>query len=128
MNHEEFVALVEEIGFSAVPEKFRQKIANVALVVEDEPNREIRAEFDLGDEDTLLGLYQGIPHTERGVDYGSVMPDKIVLYRLPILQAAEEDRVDLKMIIRDTIWHEVAHHFGLSEEDVEKRESERDTS
>lgn len=125
MTHEEFVALVEDIGFSSVPEKFRSKLSNVALTVEDEPDREVRAEFDLGDEDTLLGLYQGVPHTERGVDYGLVMPDRIVIYRLPTLQASEEDRVDVRKIVADTIWHEVAHHFGLSEDEVEKREYER---
>lgn len=125
MTHEEFVALVEDIGFSSVPVEFRAKLSNVALTVEDEPDREVRAEFDLGDEDTLLGLYQGVPHTERGVDYGLVMPDKIVIYRLPILQASGEDRVDVRKIIVDTIWHEVAHHFGLSEDEVEKREYER---
>jgi predicted Zn-dependent protease with MMP-like domain len=125
MTHEEFVALVEEIGFSSVPEKFRGKLSNVALTVEDEPSREVRVEFDLGDDDTLLGLYQGVPHTERGVDYGLVMPDKIVVYRLPTLEASEEDRVDLRRVISDTIWHEVAHHFGLSEDDVERRERER---
>ncbi|MFA6095934.1 MAG: metallopeptidase family protein [Candidatus Paceibacterota bacterium] len=124
MTHEEFEALVGEIGFSSVPERFRVELSNVALTVEDEPDSSVRAEFDLGDEDTLLGLYQGIPHTERGVDYAA-LPDKIIIYRLPTLEAAEEDRLPVRKIIEDTIWHEVAHHFGLSEHDVERRERER---
>ncbi len=127
MTHEAFVALVEEIGFSPVPERFRHLLKNVALTVEDEPDYEVRAEFGLDEDagDTLLGLYQGVPHTERGVDYGLALPDKIIIYRLPTLDAAEEDRIPVRQVIEDTIWHEVAHHFGLSEDDVERRERER---
>lgn len=127
MTHEEFKKLVADIGFSPVPERFRHLIENVALVVEDEPDRDVRAEFDIDEDagDSLLGLYQGIPHTERGVDYSMTLPDKIIIYRLPTLSFAEENRASVRDVISDTIWHEVAHHFGLSEDDVSRREGER---
>lgn len=126
MTSEEFSDLVADIGWSPVPERFRGLISNVALLVEDEPSAETRRELDLPDEDTLLGLYHGIPRTARGESYGVgiVMPDTITLYRLPILQASAEDGISVRQMIEETIWHEVAHHFGLDEDEVEKREAE----
>lgn len=126
MGHEDFSALVGEIGWSSVPEKFRGLISNVALIVEDEPSPEERSSVDLPESDTLLGLYRGIPRTARGDTYGvgMVLPDTITLYRLPILDAAAEDGLPVRQVIEETIWHEVAHHFGLDEGDVERRERE----
>lgn len=126
MTPEEFSDLVADIGWSPVPERFRGLISNVALLVEDEPSAETRREFNLPDGDTLLGLYHGIPRTARGESYGvgMVMPDTITLYRLPILQTSVEDGISVRQMIEETIWHEVAHHFGLDEDEVEKREAE----
>ena len=126
MTPQEFSDLVADIGWSPVPERFRTLISNVALLVEDEPSAETRRELDLPGEDTLLGLYHGIPRTARGESYGigMVMPDTITLYRLPILQASDEDGISVRQMIEETIWHEVAHHFGLDEDEVERRERE----
>ncbi len=124
MNSEEFEALVADIGFDPVPEKFRPLIENVALMIEDEPSKETRESTGLSDDETLLGLYIGVPHTARGENYNLVLPDKIVIYRLPSLEAAEEDGISVRQLVEETIWHEIAHHFGLSEEEVERREHE----
>lgn len=124
----EFEAHIKE-GYMRLPEWVRKKITNVALLVEDEPSEEVRREQGLGEDETLLGLYRGIPLSERGEYYGvgGTMPDTITLYQRPIEEAAQEDGMDVRDVIADTIWHEFAHHFGMGEGEVRARESERDT-
>lgn len=126
MDQQEFAALVEDVGWSSVPERFRPLISNVALLVEDEPSAADRESVGLPEGDTLLGLYHGIPRTVRGDMYGvgMALPDTITIYRLPILQAAAEDGISVRQMIEETIWHEVAHHFGLDEDEVARRERE----
>ncbi len=126
MTGEEFEKLIEE-GCLLLPEKFRARIRNVALLVEDEPSEEVRELEDLSEDETLLGLYQGIPNTARGDTYGvgPTLPDTITLYRLPIEEAAREDGEDVRKVIAETIWHEYAHYFGMDEDEVQFRESSR---
>jgi predicted Zn-dependent protease with MMP-like domain len=128
MTRSHFEKLVAQ-GFERLPEWVQKKIQNVALLIEDEPSDEDRELQDLSEEETLLGLYKGIPLSERGVHYGEgmVLPDTVTLYRLPILEAAEEDGHDVRDVIADTIWHEYAHHFGIDEEGVHMLEKERGT-
>ena len=125
MNSKDFESLVSSIGFSSVPERFRNLISNVALIIEDDVSFELRRDMRLPDNETLLGLYHGIPLTKRGDNYTGALPDTITLYRLPILRSAEQEGVTVKKMIEETIWHEVAHHFGLNEMEVRKRENER---
>lgn len=127
MSGEQFEKLVED-GFEQLPQWVREKIKNVALLVEDEPSDEDRKIQGLSDEETLLGLYKGIPLSERGEQYGvgMTMPDTITLYQLPIEQAAEEDGLPVAQVIAETIWHEFAHHFGMDEHEVRDREHKRD--
>ncbi|OGG63171.1 hypothetical protein A3C21_01075 [Candidatus Kaiserbacteria bacterium RIFCSPHIGHO2_02_FULL_59_21] len=127
MKRTEFEKLVAE-GFERLPQWVREKIKNVALLVEDEPSQEDRRAEGLGDDETLLGLYKGIPLSERGEQYGvgATMPDTITLYQGPIEQAAAEDGMDVVQVVAETIWHEYAHHFGIDEEDVQRRERNRD--
>lgn len=126
MTLEEFEKLAEE-GFDRLPEWVQAKISNVAVLIEDEPSEEDRQLQGLTDDETLLGLYKGIPLSERGVHYGEgfVMPDTITLYRLPILTAAEEDGIDVRDVVADTIRHEFAHHFGIDEDGVRTLEEAR---
>lgn len=126
MDRKRFERLVAEVGFSPVPEKFRAKLKNVALTVEDEPSDDVRKDFELADDETLLGLYLGIPLTERGSDYGigPTLPDRIVIYYYPTLDEAEDANIPVRQVVAETIWHEVAHHFGLDEDEVAKREEE----
>jgi len=127
MSNEEFETLIEE-GFEKLPDWVRAKIQNVALLVEDEPSEEVRKIEGLGEHDTLLGYYQGIPLSERGEHYGigMTLPDTITLYKLPIERAAEEDGMPVAQVIAETIWHEFAHHFGMNEAEVQFREKQRD--
>ncbi|MEK7155617.1 MAG: metallopeptidase family protein, partial [Patescibacteria group bacterium] len=110
-----------------LPERVRLKIKNVALLIDDEPSDEVRKIEGLGEDETLLGYYQGIPLSERGEMYGvgATMPDTITLYRLPILEVAEQDGLDVRDVVADTIWHEFAHHFGIDEDGVHMLEKKR---
>lgn len=126
MDEETFRALAAK-EWAAIPERFALLVENVALIVEDEPDARTREEEGLGEGETLLGLYRGIPRTERGSEYGvgMTLPDTVTLYRLPILEAAgSTDPEAVAAEIRDTIWHEVGHYFGFDEPSIGKREDE----
>ncbi len=124
MTPEQFEHLVAEEFPKAIPEKFQERMKNIALLIEDEPSSEVRTQEKLEPGETLLGLYQGISFDRRGELYGvgPTMPDTITLYRLPILEEAGDDVEHVRKVIRDTIWHEVAHYFGFDEGMVRKRE------
>jgi len=126
MQRNEFEKLVEE-GFGRLPEWVREKIKNVALLTEDEPSEDEKRENELRDEETLLGLYKGIPLSARGEEYGvgGVLPDTITLFKKPIEEAAKMNGHDIRDVVADTIWHEFAHHFGIDEDGVGRREQER---
>ncbi len=138
MGDEEFQKLVAE-AYAKLPEWARAKVDNVALMIEDEPSEEVRMERGLAHDETLLGLYHGIPVTARGETYGDlVMPDTITIFKEPILDAADEDcpldatdqeyEAMVRKIVDETVWHEYAHYLGLDEEEVRARESKRDIS
>ncbi len=127
MTEPEFEKMVGEEFPRAVPAKFRDKIKNVGFVVEQEPSRDVRRKHGLRSNETLLGLYHGIPATHRGEGYGvgMVQPDVITLYQLPIEDEARASGRDVRKVIRDTIWHEVGHYFGLDEGAVRGKENKR---
>ena len=101
---ERFESLVGD-ALDSIPEELAELMENVAVFVED-----------MGSSPRLLGLYQGIPLTSRGNNYGigAVMPDRITIYRLPILRRSR-DEDDVVQQVRVTVIHEVAHHFGISD-------------
>jgi predicted Zn-dependent protease with MMP-like domain len=94
---------------------------NLAIVVEDEPSPDLLREMDIEPPDTLFGLYQGIPLTERRWDYGNTLPDRILLFKGPHEREAA-DAEDLIGSIGETLIHEIGHYFGLSEEEIEEIE------
>lgn len=127
MERSVFEQLVEE-GITRIPAAFREHIQNVAILVEDAPEAQTVREQELDPEqDTLLGLYQGVPHTERGPEYGvgETLPDTITIYQTPTEEMADGDHEAVRRIVADTVWHEVAHHFGLDEDAVHARERQR---
>lgn len=119
--------IMVERAVEALPSTFRDKIANVAILLEDEPSKEVRNREALADNETLLGLYHGIPLSLRGDGYGigETLPDTIILYKLPILEEAGDDPLETQRVVTETIWHEFGHYFGLDEDEVRKRESRR---
>ena len=120
MNRGAFERLVHE-ALGTIPRDFRDAMNNLAIVVEDEPAVELLHEMEIDPPDTLLGLYQGIPLTERRWDYGNALPDRILLFQGPIEREAE-DEDDLVVAIGETLIHEVGHYFGMSEEEIEEVE------
>lgn len=123
MKSADFERLVE-MGIEAIPERFLEKLDNVAIVIEDEPKRRHLKQHGLGRGSTLLGLYEGIPLADRNGDLSGILPDKITIFRKPIEDAARDDD-DVLRIVRDTVWHEIAHHFGLDEGEVQAAETRR---
>lgn len=126
----EFARLVAEEYPRAVPEKFLPLVKNCAVLAEDEPEPELLDSMGIPADETILGLYRGLPLSERGSDYGvsGDLPDTVTIYRLPILEEAAESgggEAEVRRVIRETIWHEVAHHFGLDEDAVMKMEEEK---
>jgi len=120
MNRAAFERLVTE-AIALIPKRFRREIRNVALVVEDEPSPDLLEEMDIEPPDSLYGLYQGTPLTERRWDYGNTLPDRITLYQKPIEEDCE-DEDEVRAVIGETLIHEVGHYFGLSEEEIEEIE------
>ena len=95
-----------EDALASLPQELRRAVSNVAIVVEEEPPPG----------QPLLGLYQGVPLTRRGTGYAGVLPDKITIYRGPLERIYGADREGLRRQIRRVVLHEVAHHFGISDE------------
>ncbi len=120
MTREEFKQLVNE-GVKAIPQKFLDKLSNVAMVVEDEPTQEQLKKNHVRRGWTLFGLYEGVPQTVRGSSYGWVLPDKITIFQKPIEESTHTPE-EIKEIVKDTVWHEIAHHFGMNEVEVRGRE------
>ena len=110
-------------GIAEIPQKFLKKLKNVAVVVEDEPNEEQTKKLKLRKNCALFGLYEGVPQIKRGAYY-SALPDKITIFKLPIEQYAQSPD-EIKEIVKNTVWHEIAHHFGTSEEEIRKIEEKR---
>jgi len=112
ISDQEFETLVEQ-AVAAIPARFARALNNVAFMVADEPTRQqLRAGGMLHGRGTLLGLYEGIPLPKRDGGYNGVMPDVITVFRQPHLWAAH-DAEELERSVHDTVWHEVAHYFGL---------------
>ena len=120
MQRGQFEKYVAE-ALASIPQRFRKAMKNIAIVVEDEPSRELLAEMDIEPPDTLLGLYQGTPLTERHWGYGNTLPDRVLIFQGPHQRAAE-DEDDLIVAIAETLIHEIGHYFGLSEEEIEEIE------
>lgn len=124
MTDERFEQLVAE-GIDAIPERFLKKLENVAIVIADEPTSEQLNANDVPAGGTLLGLYEGIPLVERGEGYGGlVLPDKITIFKLPVLEEANADEDEIRRVVKETVWHEIAHYFGYDDEEIEVREEE----
>jgi predicted Zn-dependent protease with MMP-like domain len=120
VNRDQFLARVDD-ALASIPEEFRRALTNIAIVVEDEPSAAQLADVGVEPPDTLLGLYQGTPVTERQWAHGNVLPDKITLFQTPI-EESSDDEDDLVRAIGETLIHEVGHYFGLSEAEIEEIE------
>jgi len=123
MTREKFEKIVAK-GIDAIPKKFLEKLSNVAVVIEDNPTSGQRKKLKIGNSWSLFGLYEGVPQSARGVNYGGVLPDKITIFRRPIEEAADSEK-EIREIVKNTVWHEIAHHFGMGEKDVRRAETRK---
>jgi predicted Zn-dependent protease with MMP-like domain len=120
MNRAAFERLVSD-ALTRIPRRFRDALTNLVIVVEDEPSVDLLQEMEVEPPDTLLGLYQGTPLTERRWDHGNTLPDRILLFQGP-LERESDGEDDLVIAIGETLIHEVGHYFGMSEEQIEEIE------
>ena len=121
MTRQRFLQCVDE-AFQTIPSRFRDALQNIAIVVEDEPSLEQLQEAGVDPPDTLLGLYEGTPLTERNWAHGNTLPDKVTLFQGPIEEASVDEN-DVVIAIGETLIHEIGHYFGLSEEEIEDIEA-----
>lgn len=120
---EEFQRLVSA-AYDLIPDQFRTRMENIAVVVEPEPDANQLARARVSHGGTLLGLYEGRPLTVRSVFDSFVMPDRITIFQGPHERAAHSGE-QLAKLVEDTIWHEVAHYFGMNESQVRSAERTR---
>jgi len=123
VRREDFDQIVER-AFRRIPSRFRKEMRNVVVVVEDEPSARQLAAGRVPRGSTLLGLYEGRPLPFRSVSQGFSLPDKITIFQRPIEQAAG-NLAELERVLYDTLWHEVAHYFGMDERQVRTAERRR---
>jgi len=123
MELENFEKLVDE-AVRDLPEKIRKIMENVAIVIEDSPTREQLKSVGVRYNDVLLGLYEGIPQTRWGKGFGGNLPDKITIFQQSI-ESITGSQEDVKNLVRDVVWHEIAHHFGFNEKEVKSLEHKR---
>jgi len=119
MDRERFERLVED-ALAEIPEPFQSHLGNVEVVIEDEPSAELLREMGMHPRyDTLFGLYQGVPLSERGALYGNALPDRITIFYRPLIRAFGNP-VALRREIRRTVIHEIGHYFGLDDDQIEE--------
>lgn len=124
MDDKTFSQLIN-IALETIPIEFKDKMENVEIVVSEYADQKTLRSLNIGNPMNLLGVYQGIPRTKRGqYGVGMALPDKITLYKYPIL-ARSRSIAQLQWLIRDTVIHEVAHHFGISDPQIEKLKSKK---
>ena len=122
MNRESFEELVEK-ALESLPPEFAERLDNVAIMVADRPSRRQLSTSHVDSHSTLLGLYEGVPQTQRGTEYGMVLPDRITIFQESIESICKTDS-DVVTTVRRVVLHEIAHHFGISDERLQELENE----
>ena len=115
---------VVERAYARVPARFRRRMQNIAVVIENEPSARQLRSSRVPPGNTLLGLYEGRPLIHRSVWEPFAMPDRITIFQGPIERMAR-NQAHLEQIVTDTLWHEIAHYFGLNERQVRAAERRR---
>ncbi|MEO6761845.1 MAG: metallopeptidase family protein [Candidatus Saccharimonadales bacterium] len=119
ISDSDFQELINK-AFDRLPETHRDNVKNVAILFSDEPTPEQRVELQLRHDQTLLGLYQGVPLSQRQGNE-STLPDRITLFKYPLMSVSH-DRVSLQEEIYHTLWHEIAHYYGLDHDKIHQLE------
>ena len=116
MDKKQFEQLVNK-GIKALPKHILEKVDNAAIVIADNPTQDQLNRAKIKPGNLLLGLYEGVPKTAYGRGQGMSLPDKITIFQEPIESLAHNED-EIRQLVKNTVWHEVAHHFGFSEEGV----------
>lgn len=124
LTDEQFDALITK-AMDELPQEYIQGLVNVAIVQADDPTPEQIDKMNIREGSVLLGLYEGIPLTQRGNNYTFVLPDKITLFKHSILKVVSTEAELLEQIKR-TIWHEIAHYYGVSHERMHELQNKHD--
>ena len=111
-------------GINAIPKEFRKEFNNLAFVIENYPTPYQQRKIAMRKGSIIFGLYEGVPLQRRNSGYTGVLPDKISIFKKPI-EYFSRDEEHLRKIVKNTVWHEVAHHFGMNEAEVRKAERDR---
>jgi len=114
MDREKFERLVVQ-AIENLPDELHERLENIDVTVEERPTRAQMTNSGLSRDDTLLGLYEGVPLTWRGAHYGMVVPDKITIFQKPI-ESRCRNNAQVVAEVRSVVLHEIAHHFGISDE------------
>lgn len=120
LSDEDFDALITR-AMNELPQEYIKGLDNVAIIMADEPSEEQARKMKLDDHHLLLGLYEGVPLTQRGSGWSGMLPDKITLFKKPLMMVSDGDR-ELFEQIKRTLWHEMAHFYGLSHADMDARQ------
>lgn len=118
LSDDQFDSLITR-AMDELPQEYIKGLDNVAIVMADEPTEEQKVKMKLREHTILLGLYEGIPLIQRGAGYTFVLPDKITLFKHSILRIVN-DEDELFEQIKRTLWHEIAHYYGLDHAHMEK--------
>lgn len=121
ITDQEFDQLVTR-AMDELPQEYITQLENVAIVYADEPTDEQIQRMKIDNNHLLLGLYEGIPQTQRGTGYNLVLPDKITLFKKPILASVQTKEALFEQVKR-TLWHEIAHHYGLNHDRIDSLEA-----
>jgi len=124
MRNYHFEKLVRQ-AVAALPSAAKGAMNNVAFVIEDVARRKRAGETSIKKSEVLLGLYEGIPKTDRGAGYFGVLSDKITIFKKPLEELSGGDKEKLKNLIGETIWHKVGHHLGFDEKKIRVLEARR---
>ena len=119
MQRKQFESLVQD-AIRELPQEFRDKLTNVAIVIEDYPSQELLDRMEVPEDETLFGLYEGVPLTERGHFDAPLYPDRILIFQGPIEEECDTPD-EIREEVRITLLHEIAHFFGFDDEELEER-------
>lgn len=123
ISDEDFDAVISQ-SLNELPSQYVDNMKNVAIVIADDPTDEQRQKLNLRCNESLFGLYEGIPLTQRGAGYNLVLPDKITIFKNPIFMHTF-DLESFKKQVKHTLWHEIAHHYGLNHSRIHEIERTR---
>ncbi len=122
MEREKFEKLVEE-ALADLPEKFKERLNNITVIVEEKPSREVYERLGGSPFSLILGLYHGVPFKHRGPFYGNVPPDVITIYQNPIEKICSTEE-EIKKKVKEVVVHEIAHYFGFDDKELKKIENQ----